>query len=183
MKRRTKISLASLGLLATGAGLTFLSARSNWDGETNALLAQIKRPVVSKRPKTVSFKDFEMLPAPVAAYFRRVLKEGQPITRTALIRHNGEFQLNGKRIPFSSQQNFSTTPPAFVWKANIKMNPFMNVSVRDAYSGGKGSMKAKIWSLFSVADARDRPELAAGALQRYWRNRSGCRPRWFRTKT
>jgi len=39
--------------------------------------------------------------------------------------------------------------------------------VRDAYVAGQGSMQAKILSLVTVVDEREKAELNAGALQRY----------------
>ena len=51
----------------------------------------------------------------------------------------------------------------------MKMNPLMNVRVRDGYSNGQGSMLAKIYALFTVMNAPGEGDekLAAGALQRY----------------
>jgi hypothetical protein len=59
------------------------------------------------------------------------LQEGHPFVRTARIRQSGEFNLNGKWIPFESEQHFSTDPPAYVRDAKMRMNSLMNIRVRD----------------------------------------------------
>ena len=117
MNNWTKYSLAGLGLVGTGLGLAFWSGAASWKSETDKLVEKLKHSASTSGEKKVSFKDFGSLPAPVAAYFRFALKEGQPLIRTAQIRHEGEFKLNDKWIPFASTQNFSANPPAFIWDA------------------------------------------------------------------
>jgi hypothetical protein len=168
MKNWTKFSLAGLGLTGAAAGLALFSGGSRWSSETARLVEKLKQSASVSETKTVSFKDFDNLPAPVIWYFQFALKEGQPVIHTARINHSGEFSLNDKWIPFASTQHFSAHPPAFVWDAKMQMNPLMNVRVRDGYSAGKGLMLAKVFGLITVADADSNDEhLASGALMRY----------------
>ena len=168
MKNWIKFSLTGLGLAGTGIGFALWSGASRWSSETLQLVEKLKQSATINQTKTISFKDLDGLPAPVARYFRLALQEGQPIIRMARIRHSGEFNLNDKWIPFEATQHFSVHPPAFVWDAKMQMNPLMNVRVRDGYSKGKGLMLAKIFGLFTVADADSNDEhLAAGALMRF----------------
>jgi hypothetical protein len=168
MKNWKKISLAGLGLTGVGVGLALWSGAAAWNAETALKVESLKQSASIGEIKTVSFADFQNLPAPVARYFRFALKDGQPIVRTAKIRHAGEFNLNEKWIPFESEQHFSTNAPAFVWDAKMRMNPLMNVRVRDGYSGGRGSMTAKIFAAFTVVNADSSDEkLAQGALLRF----------------
>jgi hypothetical protein len=167
MKNWKIVSLAGLSLTGAGVGLALWSAAAGWKCETRRMAQDLERAALKGETKTVSFKELSDLPVPVARYFRFALKDGQPIIRTARIRHAGKFNLNEKWIPFESEQHFSTNPPAFVWDAKMKMNPFMNVRVRDGYSGGKGLMVAKIFGLFTVMNAEPDERLAAGALQRF----------------
>jgi hypothetical protein len=164
-----KNSLVGLGLAGTGIGLTLFAGAANWSAETERAVKALKQSAITLEKKTVSFADFDKLPVPVARYFRFALKENQPIIRLARIKHEGEFNLNDKWIPFESKQHFSTNPPAFVWDAKMRMNPLMSVNVRDGYSNGHGSMLAKIFALFTVMNAPGKRDekLAAGALQRY----------------
>jgi hypothetical protein len=76
MKNWKKISLAGLGLTGAGAGLTFWAGAARWNCKTVRLVEKLKQSALAGEAKTVSFKDFENLPAPVARYFRFALREG-----------------------------------------------------------------------------------------------------------
>jgi hypothetical protein len=47
------------------------------------------------------------------------------------------------------------------------MMPLVTVHVRDAYVVGRGAMQATFFGVYSLADEVDKPELNAGALQRF----------------
>ena len=168
MKNWVKFSLAGLGFAGTGIGFALWSGASRWGSETLQFVEKLKQSSAVSQTKTVSFKDLDSLPAPVIRYFRFALKEGQPIISVARIKHAGDFNLNDKWIPFESIQHFSSHPPAFIWDAKMQMNPLMSVRVRDGYSDGKGLMLAKIFGLFTVANADSNDEhLASSALMRF----------------
>ena len=168
MNNRTKLSLTSLGLLGAGVGFALRVSAANWKAETARIVEKLKQSALSNKTTLVSFNDFGNLPAPVARYFRFALQEDQPVIQTARIQHKGEFQLNGKWIPFESVEHFSANPPAFLWDAKMSLNPLMSIRVRDGYSSGQGSMVAKIFSVYPVVSAGGKDErLALGALQRY----------------
>ena len=168
MKTWKKFTLAGLGLAGAGVGFALWNGAAKWNAETAQMIENLKQSASIEGVNTISFEGFENLPAPVARYLRFALKEGQPVIRTARIRHEGEFNLNDKWIPFESEQHFSGNPPAFVWNAKMRMNPFASVSVRDGYSKGLGMMRAKIFSAFTMVDADSLDEkLAQGALFRF----------------
>ena len=166
MNDRTKLTLATVGLVGVGTALILRSRATKRQRETEGMVTTL-RQAATANAETVSFKDFDRLPVPVAAYFRFALKEGQARIRTAKIHHEGEFHLNDKWIPFDSTQDFSAHPAGFVWDATMKMNPFLNVSVRDSYLMGRGAMSAQILSFVTMMDAHDDARLDAGSLMRY----------------
>lgn len=167
MKNWIKIASGSVGFIGSGVGLALWSSLSNWNAETSRLIEKLSKKNSSVKPETVSFNNFDKLPAPVAKYFRLVLKEGQPIIQTARFKQKGEFFLNEKWIPFEATQHFSANPKGFIWVAEMRLNLLINVRVRDAFVEGEGSMKAKILPFFTVADAEKKAELDSAALQRY----------------
>lgn len=130
MKNRT-LSLATACLVGAGCGALLRSLAVKWRRETEAMVEDLEQAAVATS-ETVSFRDFEALPAPVAAYFRFALMDGQKRIRTATIRHEGQFFLNNKWVPFASVQHFSAHPAGFVWDAKMKMNPLLSVQVRDS---------------------------------------------------
>lgn len=110
------------------------------------------------------------LPAPVARYFRAVLRDGQPIPTRWRITQRGSFRMgeaDDSWRPFTAVQDFRAMPPGMVWDATIRMAPGMDVAVRDAWVGGHGAMRGELLRLFPVVDARPDPALDAAALQRY----------------
>ena len=168
MKTRTKLSLVGLGLLGSGIGAALVAGAAGWNAETARLVVELEQDATTGAAQRVSFALLNGLPEPVARYFRYALRDGQTFVRTARIGHAGEFNLDGKWIPFQSEQNFSAHPPGFVWDASMRMNPIVTVRVRDAYRKGRASMTAKVFGLVTMVDAgREDEKLAAGALMRY----------------
>jgi hypothetical protein len=131
------------------------------------MIEKLREQAVSAEPETVSGESFEKLPAPVERYLRLVLKQGQPVIRFAEIEQEGEFFLNGGWIPFRATEYFSTRPAGLVWDASMALNFFINVNVLDSLIDGKGSLRAKVLDLVTIADAKDSEELDAAAWQRF----------------
>jgi len=162
--------LTALGLVVLGIGAVIWFGSARWNDESSRLVEKLVRATPRVGAGTVDFGELEHLPAPVSRYFRRVLKEGQPVIRTARLTQKGTFRVRRADdgwSAFEATQHFSADPPGFVWDAVIHMVPFMRVRVRDAYVGGRGSMQGKLLGLVPVVDARTGEELDAGTLQRY----------------
>ena len=121
----------------------------------------------------VRLEELETLPGPVRRYFRRVLRDGQPVVATTEVRQEGHFLLkdtpDGWR-PFSARQRFSSTSPTFVWDAQVRMIaalPWPCATVRDAYEDGHGSTRASLFSFIPLVNAAGAPAIDEAALQRY----------------
>ncbi len=165
--RSMALGLALLVVLAGGAlGFGVLT----WHSAANEALARLDRSGVGGAVPRYSERELAELPAPVAHYFRTVLRDGQPIISGARIVQKGEFRTGDAEDtwrPFTATETFVARPPGFVWLANVRMAPGIGVDVRDSYLAGAGSMRASIFGLFTMADAHDTPEMAKGALQRW----------------
>lgn len=165
-----KLILGSLGLVSVGLGVAIWFGSTHWNAKTSQMVDKLIQILADQRQKTVTFKEFKLLPSPVARYFRWALREGQPMIRSVRIIWIAEFRArrtdDGWR-PLEATQYFLAQPPGFVWDASIRMAPWMKVRVRDGYIAGQGAMQAKLLSLVPVVDERDKAELNAGALQRY----------------
>ena len=66
-----------------------------------------------------------------------------------------------------AEQYFTTDPPAFNWSVNLKMNPLVDLVGRDKFENGQGEMTIKIFSLFSVVNAKHNEKVNQATLQRY----------------
>jgi hypothetical protein len=121
--------------------------------------------------------ELDGLPAPVARYFRLVLRDGQPLVRHARLRQSGQFLVRPAQQvwgPFEAVQHIVTAPPGFVWDARIRMAPGVTVKVRDSFVDGTGSMLGKALGLFTVVRLERTPPIAAAALHRYLAEAAWC---------
>lgn len=151
-----------IGLIAIG--------QWRWNRMTRHLVRRLVKSRVDMEVSRFTIEELQGLPVPVARYFVNVLREGQPMIRSATITHEGQFQ-TGKSDkswrPFVSRQVFTVRRPGFVWDARIRMLPYVSISVRDSYAAGTAWMRARIMRVFSVVNAHGKSELNSGALQRY----------------
>ncbi len=156
-------------IIAAVAAVLLLWGRAGWHRYISNLVTEVKTAAPTKVGH-VNFDELDELPSPVQKYFRLVLKDGAPIiNRTSLVQKGG-FRPKPELKEWSTMeatQQFSSSPRAFVWNANIAMLPGVSIEVCDLYKDGKGSMRGKILSLFTLIDAKEQKELNEGALQRY----------------
>ncbi|NTU42777.1 MAG: hypothetical protein HGA78_06945 [Nitrospirales bacterium] len=165
-----KLFLAGIGFIGLGLGFAILIASALWSRRTSRTVERLIMEASKTATETVSFRDFDQLPAHVARYFRLVLKEGQPLIRSARVIQEGEFrtgEADNSWRPFKATEHFTSLPRGFVWDARIRIYPLMTVRVRDEYTSGHGSMEGRINSLMPMISEHNKPELDAGALQRY----------------
>ncbi len=141
-----------------------------WRATTARMVTRMRHDGVGSQRPPFSAAELTGLPAPTTRYFRSVLRDSQPVVRRARFLQRGEFLLRPARNawrPFSATQHVATEPPGFVWDARIRMVPGLNVSVRDSFVQGTGSMLGSVLGLFRVVSVEPTPELAAGELHRY----------------
>lgn len=171
MTPRTRFYLACLGLTSTGVGLATCLNRVRWDRKTLQLVEELRHPALAQEMKTVSFKDFDQLPEPVARYLRLALKEGQALIRSVRFKQVGRLRGLEKSqagwMPYRAVQFFSARQPGFVWDARVRASFSMQMRVRDAYVAGQGAAQVSALSLMTIADEHGGAELAEGALLRY----------------
>ena len=147
------------------------SGRVDVDGS-----GQSRLPSLARSPARFDARELEGLPAPVQRYFRAVLKEGQPMIAAATIEMAGKINMSASAEqwkPFTSHQRVVTSlngsRPGFLWNAQVNMFPGVPARVEDSYIAGQGQLIAKLFGLFTVAEARGGGgELARGEFMRYF---------------
>lgn len=160
-----KVLVLGLLLLTTTTVLVGVLSMRHWKAETKALSGELRGRRFS--PLTSGLDD---LPPPVARFLRVTLGEKPPLVLGARVVQEGEFRMSDAPDswkPFSAEQVFRVSPPAFVWDARIRMMPGLPVLVRDSYHDGRGSMTAALLGLVPLANASGSSEIAVAALQRY----------------
>ncbi len=165
-----KVFLIIIGVLIVGGGGVSLVGRARLEKVNAGHVEELLEDAEQDSCRFFRSEDTEGLPAPVRRYLSCVLTEGQPYVRTVRLEQKGEFRLGGREAPwkpFRAVQHFTVDPPGFVWDAKITVVPALSARVVDMYAGGKGTLRAKILSLFTVADAGPGAEMNEGELLRY----------------
>jgi hypothetical protein len=165
-----KIAVTVFALLLVGLGGTLVLGTHRWCTMTRGFVSRLNASRQTLQPATYTVAEIESLPAPVARYFRTVLRDGQLIVAGTYLVQTGEFRMGEAEEswrPFGATQVFRSRPAGFVWDARIRLALGLCVHVRDAYVNGAESMRGELLGLVRLVDAHDTPELTAGALQRY----------------
>jgi len=158
------IAVATVAVAALVVGVARLFRTDAADRRSQLLDA------ASDRADRYDPDDVADLPAPVRRYFETVIDEGRPCVRTVRLEQRGQFRLGDADSPWKpleATQHVAVDPPGFVWDAAVRLAPLVPVRVVDAYVDGEGSLRARLFSTLTVADAEPSPELDAGELQRY----------------
>lgn len=162
--------LALLAVAAIVVGLAFYGA-ARWADKTRGLLVRLESARLAATASRYSAQELEHLPAPVARYFRTVLKDGQAIISAASVAHTGSFNLSvaGEQWKsFTSTQRVITRRPGFVWDARIAMVPGIAVYVHDAYVGGEGILTPSLLGLWSMVGKISARDLAEAEFMRFF---------------
>jgi hypothetical protein len=164
-----RIVLFVVAVLVAAAASALLVSSRRWTAASTALLRELELQSAASRQRPGLTAELATLPPSVRRYLATALGADPPTIRFARIEHTGEFLLkapNGWR-PFRSTQYIATHPPGFVWDAQIRMAPGLDVRVRDALVAGRGSMLGRVAALVTVVDVKGTADIASGALHRY----------------
>lgn len=164
--------VAAAGVLAVLGGLAAVAvAGVRWRAASDAVRVQLRAESPTKRPAVYSETELANLPIPVSRFFRAVLRDGQRIVSQAHVTWTGEFNMGtpgaDRWVAFSAEQDFWPGAPGMVWDARMPMAPGIAVWVRDSLVGARGSLRAAVLGLFTVAESAGTPGMASAALQRY----------------
>jgi hypothetical protein len=117
---------------------------------------------------TIQEEDIKDLPFAVQNWLRKSNVIGKQEIRTVRIKQEGRMRIkkDGPWMPSRAEQYFTVSKPGFVWIADVKMAPFVQLSGLDTYNDGKGKMDIKLLSIFPVVNS-DGPEINSGTMMRY----------------
>ncbi len=164
---------AAFALLAVTAAAFALwgIGQWRWSAKTKELLGRLESARVPAAPESFDPRELDGLPPPVARHLRQALPEGAGIVRAVDVVHRGTFNMSpsGEQWrPFTSRQRVVTRRPGFVWDGRVSVLPGVAVHVHDAYVDGEGILEPAILGLFTLANLRDRDEVARGELMRFF---------------
>jgi len=141
-------------------------------GHSN-MLSMAQHELSAMRPEhatssTVTNAQLEELPPVVANWLKNTNVIGRETIRRVHLKQTGELRIkqDGKWMPFTAEQWFTTDEPNFLWLAHVNAGPGFYFIGRDKYVNGHGHMLIKILSLIPVADASG-PKTDQGTMLRY----------------
>ncbi len=105
----------------------------------------------SDQDRLITAKMLADLPDPVQRYMAYSNVIGKPWTRTVRLKQVGRFRQGADKgwMPMSARQYYWTKPPAFIWKATLKVAGLPLIRARDEYRSGKAHMFGKMAGLFT----------------------------------
>jgi hypothetical protein len=164
--------IITIGILSlVSLGITIVYGKYRWQIDTANLRAKFASRSQIIQPKFYNQTELEGLPAPVQRYFRKVLKDGQPLITSMKLSQEGQFNMSETKVewnPFTATQIAIAQPPGFDWDGHIQVVPGLNILVHDTYRSGVGNLHASLFGLFTVAAMHDTPELNQGELMRFF---------------
>lgn len=121
-----------------------------------------------KKEKLIDKKDLMNLPYPVKNWLINSNIIGKKKIATVRLKQQGQMRTNknGPWMWSTAEQYFKVEEPGFVWKANVKMTPFIHLAGIDTFNGREGKMWIKLLSLFPIVNAKG-PEIDLSTMMRY----------------
>lgn len=113
--------------------------------------------------------ELNNLPSCVQKWMRCSGVVGHEKIHTVRLTQSGRLRLEPDKpwMPVEAVQYINVDKPGFVWKARVKMAPFIYLQGKDKYFNGHGSMQIKLLSLLTVVNSKPAPEMDQGTLLRY----------------
>jgi hypothetical protein len=116
----------------------------------------------------ITEEKLSSLPENVQRWLRKSGVTGKANPNLIRVAQKGRMRSkpDGMWMQFQAIQHFSIAPPSFVWEAQIKAAPLINIFGRDIFANGKGNMLIKPLAMFTVANGSGK-EVDQGTLLRY----------------
>lgn len=123
-----------------------------------------------KHPHAAPITEADVLrvPEPMQRYLRYAQIIGKEPIQTVSLTQRGFFRTHPDQrwFPLVADEDFTTSPPAFLWHGKIRLVPGIFFSARDHFAEGHGNLQVKLCSLIPLADVHG-PEADQGELLRY----------------
>lgn len=137
---------------------------------TNQEIASLSAASENDSAMKVTQQRIETLPPPVAKWLTKVGIAGKHEIQSVRLKQTGLMKLKPSQKKWyqsNAEQYITVNEPAFLWKAEIKMLPFIKVVGRDLFTHGRGQMTIKIASVIPIVNIADNEKINQSTLQRY----------------
>lgn len=166
----SKVALAASGFLAIIVLILIVSVIANYrfNQSVKKEVKELFKNNVENKNEIIKKSHLEGLPPVVQKWLEQSGVVGKERIRAVSLKQKANMRLKeeGNWMPAEVEQYFTTDKPGFIWKAKVRMAPFIYFAGRDMYDQGKGHMLIKVLALVKVADARGK-EIDQGTMLRY----------------
>jgi len=132
-------------------------------------ITQIYAPSAGVETSKVTPEQLAELPVPVAKWLKVSGLVGKEKIHSVWLKQKAKMKMKPEQENWNdaiAEQVFSIQNPAFVWKVNLNMTPFINIAGRDKFVDGKGEMQIKLFSLLNIVNEKG-IKMNEGSLQRF----------------
>ncbi len=119
---------------------------------------------------TITAEMITHLPAPVRKWITNSGLIGKERIYAVRLKQKALMKMKPEQEKWTNanaEQYFTVDKPAFIWKVNMQMLPFIDIVGRDKLFEGKGEMLIKALSLIPVVNSSDNEKINSGTIQRY----------------
>ncbi|MDY0076940.1 MAG: hypothetical protein RBR87_06650 [Bacteroidales bacterium] len=134
-----------------------------------AEIMQIYAPTTAVETSKVTAAQLAELPTPVANWLKVSGVVDKEKIHSVWLRQKAKMKMKPEQENWNkaiAEQVFSVQNPAFVWKVNMNMTPFIKIAGRDKFVDGKGEMQIKLFSLLNIVNEKG-AKMDEGTMQRY----------------
>lgn len=116
----------------------------------------------------VTAAQLDALPEPARRYLEWCGIEGRQVPPTASIRQTGRLRSAADKrwLPFAAEENYTTMPPTFSWRAKVSVAGIPLVRALDSYAEGHGRTTARLARVIGLVDLHG-AGMGPAALLRY----------------
>ena len=129
---------------------------------------QSHESIAPEPPGIITDAQVLKLPEPMQRYIRFAGVVGKEPVRSVRLKQRGFMRQRPQQkwMPLQAEQVFSVTPPAFIWRARVRLAPLAWIAATDQLLGGHGTMNIKLLSAIPLGNARG-PQMDQSSLLRY----------------
>jgi len=123
-----------------------------------------------KNHSAITTEMITHLPAPIQNWIKHSGLIGKERIYAVRLKQKALMKMKPEQEKWTdayAEQYFTIDKPAFIWKVDMQMMPFLDIAGRDKFFDGKGEMLIKILSLFPVVNNNDNEKINTGTIQRY----------------
>ena len=132
-------------------------------------ITEIMRQKEGFESTKITTEQLSELPIPVANWLKISGIIGKEKVNTVCLSQKAKMKMKPEQETWynaTAEQHFAIDEPAFVWKVNMDMSPFIKITGRDKFIDGKGEMQIKLFSTINVVNEKG-PQIDEGTLQRF----------------